>query len=659
MKCPNCGRENEKDAKFCAVCGASMEKTEEQKEALNNGKKKKNRKRILIVISGVLVVVAVIAAGVWIITGKQVKKQYDQNLASGQKYLEELNYESAEDSYLKAIQIDPKEPEPYRKLIDTYVAQEKYDDAVKIARKAQKQVPKEERQEFEKLEQDYDSVIDYEWVIDPTVEADDIYYARMGVEEKKSENERRKQYNSNYAILQRDGRLALIDWKGELRTGMDYVWIKSGYLMEKNDKTGLSNYDAFYDDELHPNIITDLFDEKGQYIYYQDKLHNLAEWEGWDYEFEGPEQTIPVRDAEGTIDLSDPYSWWNLQQGKYGLYKDGKMITNFIYDECGSVSEGLIAVEKDGKWGYVDEKGKEIIPIEYDASWQQFENETHVATQDRSVVVTPFCYAASEGYIPLVKKEHWKLVDLSGKTVIPEGVFEKICPVYQGKCWVKKGGKWGVIQISKDSEITEKEEKSEKINIEEGDYEFASGDLLSGLYITEENGIKKCSLMFWHNYGAAMADEDFYFDWDEQKNTYRIQGNSSKNMFNITCTPIDSNSIKIDVICEEEYFDWKTGEKSKIWSGEIYKKTEEKEIQDWSVSEIGNAVANHYNVNNHCEDYVVFEEESTKTESGYEVIVRYQGGTQANVLVTLVSVDIETGKATDQSGETWYLQDEA
>ena len=38
MKCPNCGRENEKDAKFCAVCGASMEKTEEQKELFAESK---------------------------------------------------------------------------------------------------------------------------------------------------------------------------------------------------------------------------------------------------------------------------------------------------------------------------------------------------------------------------------------------------------------------------------------------------------------------------------------------------------------------------------------------------------------------------------------------------------------------------------------------
>ncbi|MBK8953171.1 MAG: WG repeat-containing protein [Chitinophagaceae bacterium] len=28
-------------------------------------------------------------------------------------------------------------------------------------------------------------------------------------------------------------------------------------------------------------------------------------------------------------------------------------------------SEGLAAVNKDGKWGYIDEKGKEIIPLKF------------------------------------------------------------------------------------------------------------------------------------------------------------------------------------------------------------------------------------------------------------------------------------------------------
>ena len=126
MKCPKCGADNEKDAKFCAVCGTSLETVEEEKETSNSEKsKKKEKKFIFVALAGVLVIIAVIVAGIWETKENQVKKQYQDHLASGQKYLEELNYESAEDSYLKAIAIDPKKTEPYLKLIDTYIAQEK------------------------------------------------------------------------------------------------------------------------------------------------------------------------------------------------------------------------------------------------------------------------------------------------------------------------------------------------------------------------------------------------------------------------------------------------------------------------------------------------------------------------------------------------------
>ena len=180
MKCPNCGRENENGAKFCSKCGRSLETSKSYKKVPETEKAKKKGKRpILIGIVGVLLIGAVIIAGIWITKENRVKKQYQDHLASGQKYLEELNYESAEDSYLKAIDIDPKDPEPYLKLINTYIAQEKYDDAAKVAKKAQKQVPEKNKGAFEKLEQEYDSVVDYEWAVEPTIEADDIYYVRQ------------------------------------------------------------------------------------------------------------------------------------------------------------------------------------------------------------------------------------------------------------------------------------------------------------------------------------------------------------------------------------------------------------------------------------------------------------------------------------------------
>ena len=45
-------------------------------------------------------------------------------------------------------------------------------------------------------------------------------------------------------------------------------------------------------------------------------------------------------------------------------------MTDFIYEECGSESDGLLAVMQDGKWGYVNTEGEVVIPIEYDGSWK-------------------------------------------------------------------------------------------------------------------------------------------------------------------------------------------------------------------------------------------------------------------------------------------------
>lgn len=55
-----------------------------------------------------------------------VKKNnnYQALVDEGNRYIEDLDYEKAEDKYLKAISIEPKKKEPYIKLADLYMAQE-------------------------------------------------------------------------------------------------------------------------------------------------------------------------------------------------------------------------------------------------------------------------------------------------------------------------------------------------------------------------------------------------------------------------------------------------------------------------------------------------------------------------------------------------------
>lgn len=51
-------------------------------------------------------------------------------------------------------------------------------------------------------------------------------------------------------------------------------------------------------------------------------------------------------------------------ESKYGLInKKNEVVIPFMYESMGNLSESLIAVKKDGKWGYVDTKNKAIIPI--------------------------------------------------------------------------------------------------------------------------------------------------------------------------------------------------------------------------------------------------------------------------------------------------------
>jgi len=66
-----------------------------------------------------------------------------------------------------------------------------------------------------------------------------------------------------------------------------------------------------------------------------------------------------------------------------------------IYDGVLAFSEGLAAVFKNGKCGYINEKGRVIVPIEYDDGW-------------------PF----SEGFAAVRKGEKWGIIDTKGKTVI-------------------------------------------------------------------------------------------------------------------------------------------------------------------------------------------------------------------------------------------------
>lgn len=126
------------------------------------------------------------------------------------------------------------------------------------------------------------------------------------------------------------------------------------------------------------------------------------------------------------------------------LLKEGvPVVPTGEYKYIGSCGDGLYAVERYDKWGYINSDGNVVIPIEYDGAWIQNFN-------SKSSWQLKIAYPASDGYIVLYKENGYALYDTQGNEVIPFLKFAKICPVHDGKAWVQdmRTGLWGLLRIN-------------------------------------------------------------------------------------------------------------------------------------------------------------------------------------------------------------------
>lgn len=460
MYCRKCGSPNEEGARFCAKCGAEIEPPQEQEEKV----KKAKRVKLWSGAAAILLAAAVLA-GYFAMKNVDAKGEYEEYMAKADKYLETMDYEKAETEYLKAIAIDPKQEEPYVKLAELYEANGEPKKAESILAKADKKVPEKNRkklkQKKEEIKQNTEQKENYKatWESEPQIEAEAIYYLAESDYYKKPANELKRQFFSPYAVIQSEEGKGLIGIDGEMEGGLEYKEIHTyvgEYLLERSEPV--------YDDEMQNDwtmyrisedtdgiepawglgggVPMDVF-----YEYEGNLASVLDDMEGSFHEYrqDMPEGAFPVRHYEQpyTNDTIDEYyEEWMETGGLYAVYNDGMPVTDFIYEECGTASSGLLAVKKDGRWGYVDESGKEVIPAEFDASWHYYSTPESYGEEYED-----YCYAATEGYVVLCKEGQWEMRDTSGETVIPSGIYEELLPVYEGKCWAKKDGRWGILQI--------------------------------------------------------------------------------------------------------------------------------------------------------------------------------------------------------------------
>ncbi|NMA94130.1 MAG: hypothetical protein GX975_05655 [Clostridiales bacterium] len=110
------------------------------------------------------------------------------------------------------------------------------------------------------------------------------------------------------------------------------------------------------------------------------------------------------------------------KDNKFGfINKNGELAIPFIYDFAKSFSDGMALVEKNGKFGYIDTSGKEVIPCIYDD-------------------VSMF----SEGLAIVLKNGKCGYIDKNGKEIVPY-IFDNARLFFSGVAWVNKNDRWGII----------------------------------------------------------------------------------------------------------------------------------------------------------------------------------------------------------------------
>ena len=132
-----------------------------------------------------------------------------------------------------------------------------------------------------------------------------------------------------------------------------------------------------------------------------------------------------------------PYSFYDgyavvRKNGRCGfINKNGYEVIPCIYDDVGDFHEGLAYVNKNGKWGYIDKNNKPVVPLIYESASSFYQGLALVKKNNRygyinhagrEVIQCTYESADSfsEGLAQVVTKGKTGYIDISGNLIIPQ-----------------------------------------------------------------------------------------------------------------------------------------------------------------------------------------------------------------------------------------------
>ena len=108
--------------------------------------------------------------------------------------------------------------------------------------------------------------------------------------------------------------------------------------------------------------------------------------------------------------------------GKYGyIDKEGKEVLSPKYVYAKDFRGGLARVKADGKYGYIDKEGKEVISPKYEGSWYFGKNTERLMVSFGNRNVDKYEYEGefSDGLIVVIKDGKAGVINQEGEVIIP------------------------------------------------------------------------------------------------------------------------------------------------------------------------------------------------------------------------------------------------
>ena len=116
---------------------------------------------------------------------------------------------------------------------------------------------------------------------------------------------------------------------------------------------------------------------------------------------EAPPPPSPGTEVQAPADVNPGRATRGKRGGRYGFYDHQYVYVPFIYDQLPRKYSNFMKAKKAGKYGIINKRGKEIIPIEYD--WLFVRN----------------VKGTNERYIEVQKGGLRGILDITGKEVVP------------------------------------------------------------------------------------------------------------------------------------------------------------------------------------------------------------------------------------------------